>query len=111
MVRVKSGLSERRKNRSPAWQENDGFCRKGRRAPLQGMSPVADAQKIIDAGVVESGQLDENLSGNIVFPGFVLGIAGLGHPQKFCHLRLVQICILPQISESVYGAHLKESMA
>ena len=38
-------------------------------------------------------------SPNIIFAGFILGIAGLGHVQNRCHLRLGQVGVFPQIPQ------------
>lgn len=40
---------------------------------------VGFAQKVIDAGVIKTGQFNQNGGGNVVLAGFIFGIAGLGH--------------------------------
>ena len=56
---------------------------------------VRFAQQVIDAGIVETGQADQNSGGNVVFAGFVFGITGLRHPEYLCHLRLIHVFVFP----------------
>ena len=69
-----------------------------------GVSDITDTQNVIHAGLVKPGQPDQDLGGDIVLSGFIFGIAGLGHPQIPGNLRLIEIRVLPQITQSVHLA-------
>lgn len=57
-------------------------------------------EQVVDIDVIESGKLNENRRGNIVFPGLILGVAGLGHVQISSDLGLIHIVVFPQVSNT-----------
>ena len=65
---------------------------------LPGVGPglVGEAQEIVHTGVEKFRQLSQRLNRNIGLAQFVVGIGGLMHIQKFCHIFLGEIPILPQ---------------
>ena len=54
---------------------------------------IGFTEKIIDAGIVKAGELDQDLGRDIVGADFVFGIAGLRHAQIVCNLLLTEIVI------------------
>ena len=58
------------------------------------------AEEVVDAGVVEIGQGDEDGRGDIALAGLVFGVTGLGHVQDFGDLCLIQVPVFPQVAES-----------
>ena len=61
---------------------------------------VCAAKEIIGAGVVEIGQLDQNVCWNVALAHFVVGIADLRTLQIRGQIPLQQIAVLPQIADA-----------
>ena len=55
---------------------------------------ICSAKKIVRGSFVEIRQFDQDGGWDIIFSGFVLGIAGLRHAQYLRNLRLGQIMVL-----------------
>ena len=58
-------------------------------------------QKVIDAGVIEARQANEDGGGNVVLARFVFGIARLRHAQHVGYLGLVEVFIFAQVTDAV----------
>ena len=55
---------------------------------------ICSAKEIIRGGFVEIRQFNQNGGWDIIFSGFVFGIAGLRHAQYLRNLLLGQIMVL-----------------
>ena len=65
-----------------------------------GLFLVRAFQKIVGAGVVEVGQLDQNVGGNVALAYFVVGVADLRTLQIFSQVPLQQVAILAQVPDA-----------
>lgn len=73
---------------------------------------ICQAENIIYAGFVNLCKLDKHFGGNIIFAGFIFGIASLRHPKESCKLNLIQVCVLAQIFQSeIHSYHLAISIS
>ena len=54
---------------------------------------VGFAQEVVDAGVVDAGELDEDGGGDVALASFIFGIACLRHIEHFCNFGLVPIVV------------------
>ena len=61
---------------------------------------IGFTEEIVDAGVVEARELDEDCGGNVIFAGFILGVTGLRHAEDGCYLLLCQIAVLSEVADS-----------
>lgn len=62
-------------------------------------------QQVINAGMIEVCQLDEDTGGNISFSQFIMRICNLRTVQIICKVFLIQIMVFPQISDSLVSHH------
>ena len=58
-------------------------------------------QQVINAGMIEVCQLDEDTGGNISFSQFIMRICNLRTVQIIRKVFLIQIMVFPQISDFV----------
>lgn len=69
------------------------------------LTPVRQAQQIVRAHLIELGQPDQNIGGDIPFPRFIIGVAHLRALQIGRQILLKQIGVLPQVPDpSIYIA-------
>ena len=62
-------------------------------------------QQVINAGMIEVCQLDEDTGGNISFSQFIMRICNLRTVQIIRKVFLIQIMVFPQISDSLVSHH------
>ena len=62
---------------------------------------VGFAQEVVDAGVVDAGELDEDGGGDVVFTCFIFAVAGLGHIEHFGDRDLFPVMILAKVADAL----------
>ena len=70
-----------------------------------GLFLIGLVQQVINAGMIEVCQLDEDTGGNISFSQFIIRICNLRTVQIICKVFLIQIMVFPQISDSLVSHH------
>jgi hypothetical protein len=66
---------------------------------------ISLVQQVINAGMIEVCQLDEDTGGNISFSQFIMRICNLRTVQIIRKVFLIQIMVFPQISDSLVSHH------
>ena len=61
---------------------------------------IGEAEKIIGGGMIEAGEADQNVGGNVTQPPLITVILRLLHVQIISDLLLGEVMILPQIAET-----------
>lgn len=64
---------------------------------------VCFPDKVVDAGVIDAGKLDENRDGNVRCADFVLAVAGLGNAELCGDGGLFQVVVFTQIADARVG--------
>ena len=65
-----------------------------------GLALIREAEQIVRAGLVKLRQTDQHFGWDIVLAGFVFGVAGLRHAEKFRNLRLIHVAVFSEIAKS-----------
>lgn len=59
---------------------------------------VGFSEKIINGGVVQAGEQNENVGGKIVIAGFVLAVARLGYVKVLRNIGLCEVKVFTEIT-------------
>ena len=67
---------------------------------------VGLAEEVIDAGVIDAGELDEDAHGDIRGADFVFTVTGLRDIEHGCNLGLLPVMIFTEIANAGIGDYL-----
>ena len=75
-------------------------------APGIGLTLIRQPQQIVHADAVIGGKGDEDMGRDHPLTALIIGIGALRHIDRFAHLTLCLILILPQIADSLVFLHI-----